>query len=169
VNELLILVDTSRNPFLKSRPGGIFLYAINFDLDENEAFEEIEFIDYSDFPTSSNAPQYIVNADLSYHPETNTYRLYITELTRGVYQMTLRYDRAARRATVLQSYFIDIPSLMTKSGAVPPYDSTFQAIKAVESSYNTALDQSSDLVIITTGVYHTSLLKFVFDGNHRLI
>jgi len=34
VNELLILVDTSTNPFFKSRTGGIFLYALNFDLDE---------------------------------------------------------------------------------------------------------------------------------------
>lgn len=41
INELLILVDTSTNPFFKSRPGGVFLYALNFDLDENEAFEEI--------------------------------------------------------------------------------------------------------------------------------
>lgn len=67
MNELLILVDTEVDPFHKTRPGGIFLYAINFDLDENEAFEQIEFIDYSDFPTASDTPQYIVNADLNYH------------------------------------------------------------------------------------------------------
>jgi hypothetical protein len=58
---------------------------------------------------------------------------------------------------------------MSKSGAVPPYDATFQAVKVVESVYNTALEQSEDLVVVTTGVYYTVLMRFVFDGNHRLI
>lgn len=29
----MILVDTSNNPFFKSRPGGVILYALNFDMD----------------------------------------------------------------------------------------------------------------------------------------
>lgn len=82
--ELLMLVDTSRNPFAKTKPGGVILYALNFDLDEDEAFEQIEYIDYTDF-TKSDKASYVVNADLSYHASTQTYRLYITELTKGIY------------------------------------------------------------------------------------
>jgi hypothetical protein len=39
VHELLILIDTSMDPFVKHRPGGILLFAINFNIDDGEAFE----------------------------------------------------------------------------------------------------------------------------------
>ena len=37
------------------------MYALNFDMDEDEAFEEIEYIDSSDL-TNDDKPLYIVNA-----------------------------------------------------------------------------------------------------------
>ena len=33
-----MVVDTSFNPFFKSRPGGVIIYALNFDTDLDEAF-----------------------------------------------------------------------------------------------------------------------------------
>lgn len=32
-----MLVDTTSNPFFKSAPGGVFIYAIDEDLDSDEA------------------------------------------------------------------------------------------------------------------------------------
>jgi hypothetical protein len=41
VHELVILVDSSLNPFDKLRTGGILLFAVNFDVDNADPFEEI--------------------------------------------------------------------------------------------------------------------------------
>ncbi len=62
-----------------------------------------------------------------------------------------------------------MPSLLNKTGSIPPYDATYQSVKAVQSSYDAALEQSKDLVVITTGVYHTILLECVYDTYHKLI
>ena len=45
----------------------------------------MEYIDGNDF--SIDGPLYVVNADLSYHPDTDTYRLYITDIVKGVFEM----------------------------------------------------------------------------------
>ena len=36
VNEIVMVVDSSRNPFLKTRPGGVILYSLNEDFEEEE-------------------------------------------------------------------------------------------------------------------------------------
>lgn len=106
------------------------LYSLNFDLDESEAFEQIEYIDYTDF-TGEDKPSYVVNADLTYHPETGTYRLYITEIKKGIYELTFKYNGYLRGITILQVNHIDIPQLLAKTKDNPPYDATYQAAKVI--------------------------------------
>lgn len=153
---------------MKSRTGGVFIYAFNFDLDEDQAFEEIEYIDFTDF-TNSDKPEYVVNADLSYHPETKTYRLYITEIRKGVYEIAFKYNSNIRGITILQVNYINLPSHLAKISMAPPYDSTYQAVKVVETDYNPSLLQSKDTVIVTTGTYHTIMMEVVHSYNHLIV
>lgn len=111
----------------------------------------------------------MVNADLSYHPETKTYRLYITEITKGIYEISFKFNSILKGITILHVNYINVPALLAKAKANPPYDATYQAVKVVESSYDTSLEQSRDLVVLTTGVYHIVLLEVVLDVGHVAI
>lgn len=44
-----MVVDSSSDGYFKTRPGGIVLYALNYDLEEVDMFTEIEYIDGTDF------------------------------------------------------------------------------------------------------------------------
>lgn len=109
-----------------------------------------------------------MNADLSYHPETQTYRLYITEITKGVYQMEFKYSGKGA-ISILQTNYINIPSMLSKAGSAPPYDATFQAVQLLETDADKSLRKYNDMVAVTTGVYHTIILKNVLDFNGNLI
>lgn len=162
-----MLVDSSRNPFAKTRAGGVILYALNFDLDEDEAFEQIEYIDYTDF-TKSDKPSYVVNADLSYHASTQTYRLYITELTSGIYEITFKYISYIKGISILQVNYLNLPTKLNQLSMNPPYDATYQAVKLIESRYDSSLLRSTDTIVVTMGVYHSMLIEATYGSNHVL-
>ena len=43
--ELVMLIDTSSDPYFKTTPGGIYIYAVDEDLDTDEPFIELEYFD----------------------------------------------------------------------------------------------------------------------------
>ena len=96
-----------------------------------------------------------MNADLSYHPETKTYRLYITEIDHGLLVLEFSHDFDAEAITILETHVIDIPAMLTKHKFAKPYDATFQAVTLARADFNPTLKKSTDVVIVTTGVYHT--------------
>jgi len=60
-----------------------------------------------------------------------TYRLYITELTKGMFQLTIKYYSNIKAITILHVAKINLPSILIKSGYKPPYDATYQAVKVI--------------------------------------
>lgn len=123
-----MVVDSSNNPFLKKRPGGVILYALNEDFEEEQPLEELEYIDGNDFNIEGLSQLYIVNADLSYHPETETYRLYITEIIYGLLVLEFKHNFDAQSITIKEIHLINIPYLLSLHKFAKPYDATFQAV-----------------------------------------
>lgn len=101
---------------------------------------------------------YIVSADLSYHRETDTYRLYVSELTEGVFSITFKYLSNTKGISILHTTKIDLPQMLSQSGHMAPYDATYQGVKIVRSSYDKDLEKTKDTVLVTMGVYHTIVL-----------
>jgi hypothetical protein len=44
-----MLVDSDPQPGLRTRPGGIFIYVINTDTDDDETFTQLDVLDSDDF------------------------------------------------------------------------------------------------------------------------
>ena len=80
--------------------------------------------------------------------------------------MEFKYDSDVRQLSILDTNYINIPSLLSKTGAMAPYDATYQAIQVLETDTDFSLKKYTDTVVVTTGVYHTIILKavFGFDG-----
>lgn len=46
VGDILMIVDNDDNPF--ARAGGVYLYHLNFDFDEEDFISFLDYIDYED-------------------------------------------------------------------------------------------------------------------------
>jgi hypothetical protein len=79
-----MLVDSVDDCYVKSRKGAIFLFEISDDLESDEALSEVEYIDGDDFGMRELGDIYINNAELFYLEEQKVYRLFVTEVNRGL-------------------------------------------------------------------------------------
>lgn len=61
-NEILMLVDTETNPYRKSTKGGIFLYELSSDQENEEPLTQLEYLDGEDFGMRELGDIYINNA-----------------------------------------------------------------------------------------------------------
>ena len=59
--------------------------------------------------------------------------------------------------------------MLTKHKFAKPYDATFQAVTLARSDFNPTLKKSTDIVIVTTGVYHTLQTSISYDTDHKLL
>jgi hypothetical protein len=84
VGDILMIVDNDDNPF--TRAGGIYLYHLNFDLDDTDFISFLDYLDYEDLQIEgfSGIP-YIGSADLHlpYFSSETEYRLFISEAGSG--------------------------------------------------------------------------------------
>lgn len=63
VGDILMIVDNDDNPFI--RAGGIYLYHLNFDVDEVDFVTLLDYIDYEDLQIEGyTGIPYIGSADL---------------------------------------------------------------------------------------------------------
>ena len=92
--------------------------------------------------------------------------MYITELTKGVYEIAFKYISALKGISILQVNYLNIPARLNQLSMNPPYDATYQAVKVIESSYDKVLLRSTDIVVVTMGVYHSMLLEITYGSNH---
>lgn len=84
VGDILMIVDNDDNPF--ARAGGIYLYHLNFDLDDPSFISFLDYIDYADLQIEGyNGVPYIGSADLHlpYFSSETEYRLFISEARTG--------------------------------------------------------------------------------------
>lgn len=98
---------------------------------------------------------YIVNAHLAYMPETKIYRLYLTDIKKGLIIIEFVYVKEEKEIIVKHINFIDMPKLLGDQHKKIPYDATFQAVALLSSHYDPNDKQYYEYVLITTGLYHT--------------
>lgn len=85
-----------------------------------------------------------------------------------MYELTIKYNGYLKAITILQINYINMPQLLSKINMNPPYDATYQAVKVIESTYDSSLLQTSDIVVVTTGTYHTVMLEIVYGANYAV-
>jgi hypothetical protein len=112
---------------------------------------------------------YFNNAELYYHAANKAYRLYITEMNRGL--LIMYFTRALDKVGIVvrQTYFVQLRSMLQSLGESLPYDATFQAVTVLSSYTNPTSKRTTDKLLITTGRYHTIQLALVYDNNFNLI
>lgn len=164
-----MLVDAEDDCYVKTRKGGIFLFEINDDLESDEALSEVEYIDGDDFGMRELGDIYINNAELFYLQEQKVYRLYVSEVNRGLLIMEFQHLPGRADIVVRRTYFIEIRGLLVALGETLPYDATFQAITLMGSTKNSAARTVTDRLLVTTGRYHTLQIAITFDSNSNLV
>lgn len=84
VGNILMIVDNEDNPFV--RPGGIYLYHLNFDIDDPDFISLLDYIDYDDLQIEGfSGTPFIGSADLHlpFSQIYHEYRLFLTEVRTG--------------------------------------------------------------------------------------
>ena len=103
-----------------------------------------------------------------YSSKSITYRLFLTEITRGVYVVEFTFDRENQEITILSVSFLDIPLILTQNNIIMPYDATFQAITIVSTSFSESTKIFTDKILITTGVYHTLEIDVAYSSGKTI-
>ena len=70
---------------------------------------------------------------------------------------------------MIETNYINVPSILSQSDSTPPYDATYQAVKLLETEVYPSLKEYQDIVAVTTGVYHTILLSILYDHNGNIL
>lgn len=84
VGNILMIVDNEDNPFVRS--GGVFLYHINYDIDDPDFISLLDYIDYEDLQIQGfTGTPYIGSADMHqpFYEADHEYRLFLTETRTG--------------------------------------------------------------------------------------
>ncbi|CAM6002359.1 unnamed protein product [Sphagnum balticum] len=79
-----MIVDNDDDPFV--RAGGVYLYHLNFDLDDESFISFLDYLDYGDLQIEGfTGLPYIGSADLHfpYFLNEEEYRLFLTEARTG--------------------------------------------------------------------------------------
>lgn len=80
VGDLLMIVDNDDNPY--TRAGGVFLYKLNLDLEDEVELTLLDYLDYEDLQLEGfTGVPYIGSADIHqpFFLSYNEYRIFITE------------------------------------------------------------------------------------------
>lgn len=140
IRQLVMLVDTDRERSMTRREGGIYLFAINMRPDSSELLEEVDIINSDDFGGvagwDSSQKAYLSNAELTWTYEIDTYRLLITEETKGMFVVDFKWQVGSPELTIKNIDFIDLPKLLETNGYHMPYDARFEAITVLHSQYD---------------------------------
>jgi len=102
------------------------------------------------------------NAELIYNNENKIYRLYISEMERGLLIMEFTHN-PGKGVVVKQLYFVSMKPMLNSLGETLPYDATFQAITLISTSTDSLVRRTTERLLITTGKYHTIQLVLVYD------
>lgn len=106
---------------------------------------------------------------MQYNSATKTYTLYLSEITKGIYSIIFKFNSYLKGITILQINYINMPDMLSKLNMNAPYDATYQAVKIVESYYDSSLLQMKHQVVVTTGTYHTILFSVLYGSNWAFI
>ena len=114
VNYIVMIADTDE-PYYMHRAGSVFLYALNMDPDTGEEMDLIETIDSNDFMGShgwDNEDAFLGNSHLVYDKQDNAYRLYVTEMYKGLFVMEFKHNFGDNEIQVLTTNFVDLHRIL---------------------------------------------------------
>lgn len=113
-------------------------------------------------------PIYINNAELIYSSQSGTYRLYISEMTKGLFMVEFTHKAGRPDIVIKQIVYIDVKTLLNDLKETLPYDATFQAIALIDSTTDSA-KRTTQTLLITTGRFHTLQLSVTYNAASALI
>jgi hypothetical protein len=82
------------------------------------------------------------NAELIYNNDNKIYRLYISEMERGLLVMEFTHN-PGKGVVVRQLYFIPVRPMLYSLGEALPYDATFQAITLISTTTDLLLRRTT--------------------------
>lgn len=170
VNQLLVVTDVDMYPQFRLRTGGVYLYALNLDPISSNEMDEIDFIDSNDFQGTHGWDEddvYIGNSHLMYDNYDNTYRLYVTELTHGLFVIDFQFKFGARDINIINTAYIDLNKLLNEHNFHMPNDAVFLAVTHTGFKYNPALEVEN--ILVTTSGYHNFEFTLVYDDKGQLV
>lgn len=94
-----MVTDTSTFPQYHYEKGNIYLYALAFDQDSGDEFDELEIIGEADLLLAQgyyHSQVHIGNSHLTYSLANRAYRLYITEVDSGLFVVDFTYTVGQR-------------------------------------------------------------------------
>lgn len=107
-------------------------------MSENDMWE-LDYIDSNDFQGAagwSGDDAYIGNSHLMYDGFDQNYRLYVTELNRGLFVIDFLHKMGEREINIITTNYIDLNKLLNDHGFHMPADATFLAVSHTGVKYN---------------------------------
>lgn len=121
VGDILMLVDNDDDPFL--RAGGIYLYHLNFNIDNPDFISFLDYIDYQDLQIEGfTGMAYIGSADLHrpFSSSQHEYRLFITDARSGsIFVFGFQVSNDGREVVYLSQNYISLDKFLTPDLAAP--------------------------------------------------
>lgn len=116
-----MIVDNDDNPF--ARAGGVYLYHLNFDLDEEDFISFLDYIDYEDLQIEGyNGVPFIGSADLHlpFFSSSHEYRIFISEARTGaIFVFGFEVSADGEEIVYLSKKYINLPQLIPKEVKYP--------------------------------------------------
>ena len=170
VNELLIVVDVDEYPQFRIRNGGVFVYALNLDPISEIEMDELDYIDSNDFSAAHGWDRddaYIGNAHLMYDGYDNTYRLYVTEITSGLFVLDFAHKFGSRELEIITMNYVDLNKILQANGFHMPNDAIFLTVTHTSFIYNQYLEMEN--ILVTTTNFHSFEFTLIYDSNGHII
>ena len=127
--------------------------------------DELDVIDSNDFMgcpgwTEDNA--YLGNAHLLYWGSFDTYRLYITEISHGLFVVDFTRHFTDPEITILRTTFVDLHKMLAENNYHMPDDAIFLAVAYVKTVPSPHF--YSENMVVTTRGYHNFEIEMNYDN-----
>lgn len=139
VGDVVAVVDTSVYPEYRINKGRVFLYALEMDAENGEIMDELEVIDEGDLVGHGGfkgEEVFIANSHIVYDYEKDTYRLYITEVSGGLFVVDFKHKLGRSDITIITINYLDIRDLLEKNNLHMPKDASVHAVSLSSYKYN---------------------------------
>jgi hypothetical protein len=97
----------------------------------------------------------------------NVYRLYVTEVTKGLFVLDFAYKFGARDINVITMQYIDLNDLLKQNNLHMPNDAYFLAVTHTGFRYNPHFEMET--VLVTTNNFHSFEFTLIYDDDGHLV
>jgi len=96
-----------------------------------------------------------------------TYRLYVTELTNGLFVLDFGHKFGSRELEIITTNFVDLNKLLQDNGFHMPNDAVFLAVTHTAFLYNPHLETEN--ILVTTTNFHSFEFTLIYDNTGHII